>query len=77
IWKALGGNTHTLDSIWEGMRQDCNFTRRHSRFGLQTVETASQTLVTTLELSRDDVRIHIDDVKLTDSVEARRRFVSR
>ncbi|GJV22723.1 hypothetical protein Tco_1375418 [Tanacetum coccineum] len=27
IWKALGRNTHALDSVWEETRQDCNFTR--------------------------------------------------
>ncbi|GKB10920.1 hypothetical protein Tco_0844843 [Tanacetum coccineum] len=67
-------HTHTLDSIWEQTGQDCNSTRRHSRFGLQTVETASQFHVMMSKHSKDDVKIHIDDVKLTDSGEARRRF---
>ncbi|GJW41287.1 hypothetical protein Tco_0067132 [Tanacetum coccineum] len=67
IWEAFGGNTRTLDSIREETRQDCNFTRRHSRFGSQIVETASEFTVTTSKYSRDDFRIHIDDVKVTDS----------
>ncbi|GJU33237.1 putative reverse transcriptase domain-containing protein, partial [Tanacetum coccineum] len=70
IWEAFRGNTHTLDSIWEETGQDCNCTKRHSRFGLKTVETASQFHVTTSKHPKDDVRIHIDDVKLTDSKEA-------
>ncbi|GJY57590.1 hypothetical protein Tco_0456705 [Tanacetum coccineum] len=37
-------------------------------------ETSSQFLVTTSKSSRDDVRILIDDVKRTDSEEARRIF---
>ncbi|GKA97687.1 hypothetical protein Tco_0825581 [Tanacetum coccineum] len=72
--EAFGGNTHDLDLIWEETGQDCNSTRRHSRFGLQIVETSSQILVTTSKISRDDVRINIDDFKLTDSEEARRRL---
>ncbi|GJT39337.1 zinc knuckle CX2CX4HX4C containing protein [Tanacetum coccineum] len=63
IWKALGGNIHTLDSILEETRQDCNSTRRHSRIRLQTLETASKFLVTPSEHSRDDVKIYPDDVK--------------
>ncbi|GJQ99580.1 hypothetical protein Tco_0522565 [Tanacetum coccineum] len=74
IWEASGGSTYTLDSIWEETGQDCNSIRRHSRFGLQVVETSSQFLVMTSKLSRDDVRILIDEVKLTDLEEARRRF---
>ncbi|GKC52782.1 hypothetical protein Tco_1075527, partial [Tanacetum coccineum] len=71
---SSGGNTYTLDSIWEEKGQDCNFTRRHSRIRLQTRETASKFLVTPSEHSRDDVKINPDDVKVTDSREARRRF---
>ncbi|GKD29250.1 hypothetical protein Tco_1240028 [Tanacetum coccineum] len=74
IWKALGGNTCTLDSIWEETGLDCNSTRSHSRFCFQIVEMASTFLVTPLEHSRDDVKISPDDVKLTDSEEARQRF---
>nr|GEW65005.1 basic 7S globulin-like [Tanacetum cinerariifolium] len=40
----------------------------------EVVETSSQVLVTTSKSSRDDVRILIDDVKLTDLEVARRRF---
>ncbi|GJW17928.1 retrotransposon protein, putative, ty1-copia subclass [Tanacetum coccineum] len=74
IWEVFGGNTYTLDSIWEETGQDCNSTRRHSRFCFQTVETSSHFLVRTLGFSQDDIKIHPDDVKLTDSEEVRRRF---
>ncbi|GJY25168.1 hypothetical protein Tco_0399894 [Tanacetum coccineum] len=47
------------------MGKDCDSTRRHSRFGLQTMKTVSQIHVTTSKHLRDDIRIHIDDVKLT------------
>ncbi|GJW68475.1 hypothetical protein Tco_0122899 [Tanacetum coccineum] len=66
IWKASGGNTHSLDSIWEETGQDCNSTRRHSRFGLQFMETASQILMTGSKLTRDDVRDFGDDVLVAD-----------
>nr|GEW35666.1 putative reverse transcriptase domain-containing protein [Tanacetum cinerariifolium] len=45
IWKAFEANTRDLDSIWEETEQDCNSTRRLSKFGTQCVETASQSLV--------------------------------
>ncbi|GKA34652.1 putative ribonuclease H-like domain-containing protein, partial [Tanacetum coccineum] len=54
--------------------QDCNSTQRHSKIGLQVMETSSQLLVMISKSSRDDIRILIDNVKLTDSEEARRRF---
>ncbi|GJX01235.1 hypothetical protein Tco_0185148 [Tanacetum coccineum] len=57
IWMAFEGNTRDLDSIWEETRQDCNFTRRYSRFGLQRLETASTFLVTPSEHSMDDIKI--------------------
>ncbi|GKD33038.1 hypothetical protein Tco_1248547 [Tanacetum coccineum] len=46
IREAFGGNTCSLDSIWEKTEQDYNSTIRLSRFGIQCVETASQKLVT-------------------------------
>ncbi|GKA79866.1 hypothetical protein Tco_0786462 [Tanacetum coccineum] len=74
IWEVLGGNTCTLNSIWEETGQDCNSTRRHSKIRLQAVKTASTFLVTMSEHTKDDVKIYLDDVKVTDSMEARRRF---
>ncbi|GJT28680.1 hypothetical protein Tco_0908955 [Tanacetum coccineum] len=41
---------------------------------LQTVETSSHFLVTMSKFSKDDVKIYPDDVKVTNSREARRRF---
>nr|GEZ00952.1 hypothetical protein [Tanacetum cinerariifolium] len=55
-------------------RQDCNFTRRYSRFSLQRLETASTFLMTPSEHSRDDIKILSDAVNVTDSEEARGRF---
>ncbi|GKD93344.1 hypothetical protein Tco_1373181, partial [Tanacetum coccineum] len=75
IWEACGGNIRTLDSIWEKRGQDFKLTRRHSRIRLQNVETASKFIVMPSEHSRDDVKIHPDDVKVTDSREAHRRFM--
>ncbi|GJR12196.1 hypothetical protein Tco_0794848 [Tanacetum coccineum] len=74
ICEALGGNTCTLDSIWEETGEDCNSTRRLTKIRLQTVETASTFLVTPSEHTKDDVKIFPDDVKVTDSIEARGRF---
>ncbi|GJT73765.1 homeodomain-like protein [Tanacetum coccineum] len=62
IWETFGRYTHTLDSIWKETGQDCNFTRRHSRSGIQFVKTASQILVTASKLSRDGVRDFGDGV---------------
>ncbi|GKA03932.1 hypothetical protein Tco_0676713 [Tanacetum coccineum] len=61
IWEAFGGNTYTLDSIWEEMRQDCNSTPRHSKICFLTVKTTSTFLVTSLEFSKDEVKIHSKD----------------
>ncbi|GJR99709.1 hypothetical protein Tco_0316218 [Tanacetum coccineum] len=58
----FGGYTHTLDSICEETEQDCNSTRRHSRYGIQFMETASQILVTASKSSRDSVRDFDDGV---------------
>ncbi|GJY12676.1 auxin response factor 19 [Tanacetum coccineum] len=62
IWKAFVGNTHSLDSIWKETGQDCNSTRRHSIFGIQFVEMASQILVMASKLSRDGVKDFGDGV---------------
>ncbi|GJW35924.1 hypothetical protein Tco_0058844 [Tanacetum coccineum] len=64
--EAFGGNTRDL-SIGEETEQDCNFTRRWSRFGTQCVETTSQSLVTTSNSSRDDVKISYDDFLIPSS----------
>ncbi|GKF10551.1 hypothetical protein Tco_0048477, partial [Tanacetum coccineum] len=73
-----------LESTWRkymhfGLNLGRNGTRLHLysktlEVLFQIVETASTFLVTPLEHSRDDVKISPDDVKLTDSEEARQRF---
>ncbi|GKA75594.1 hypothetical protein Tco_0781972, partial [Tanacetum coccineum] len=74
FWKHLD----EIHALWTqfGKNQDkiCNSTRRCSRFCYQTVETSSQSLVTPSEHSRDDVKIFYGAVKVTDSMEARKRF---
>nr|GEV10367.1 hypothetical protein [Tanacetum cinerariifolium] len=67
--KAFGGNTCTLDSISKETGKDCNSNRKHSRFGLQTVETASEFNVMPSKYSRDDVKIYIDDIKNHNKIE--------
>ncbi|GJV90495.1 hypothetical protein Tco_1538308, partial [Tanacetum coccineum] len=51
IWEALGGNTRDLDSIWEEMRQDYNFTRS----GFKNARTVPSDGVT---ISSDAVRTY-------------------
>ncbi|GJS38842.1 uncharacterized mitochondrial protein-like protein [Tanacetum coccineum] len=56
---------HTLYTQF-GKKQDkiASLLEGHSRFGLQTVKTASQFHVTTSKHSRDDIMIHIDDTSI-------------
>ncbi|GKA72265.1 hypothetical protein Tco_0778481 [Tanacetum coccineum] len=63
---SSGGNTCTLDSIWEETGQDCNSTRRHLRIRLHTVETASRFLVTPSEHSRLDLLRVADTYDVSD-----------
>nr|GFA02337.1 hypothetical protein [Tanacetum cinerariifolium] len=66
-WKAFGGNTYDLDSTWDKTDKITTLHEDRRRIGLHIIETLLQFLVTTSMLSRDDVRIYIDDIKVTDS----------
>ncbi|GJR53115.1 hypothetical protein Tco_1403636 [Tanacetum coccineum] len=58
IWKALGGNTRDLDSIWGETRQDYNFTRS----GYKNVCTVPKTYKIDLSQSGfKDARIVLGD----------------
>ncbi|GKF26581.1 hypothetical protein Tco_0082475 [Tanacetum coccineum] len=77
VLRSFGKHLEEIHTLWTqfGKKRDkIATTQRHSKIGLQVVETLSHFLVMTSRPSKDDVKIYPDDVKVTDSIEARRRF---